>query len=36
LVGQREFIEAKVAYLEAIAAFNEASAGLYRAVGIRP
>jgi len=33
LIGQREFIDVRLAYLEAIAEFNEAVAELYRAIG---
>ncbi len=35
-VGQREFIEAREAYLEAVAAFNAGTAELYRALNSRP
>lgn len=35
-VGQREFIEAREAYLDAVAAFNAAAAELYRALNGRP
>ena len=35
-VGQREFIESREAYLEAVSAFNAATADLYRALNARP
>jgi outer membrane protein TolC len=36
LVGQRELIEAREAYLEAVATLNTAAAALYRAINGRP
>lgn len=36
LVGQREFIDAREAYLDAAATLNAAAAGLYRALNSRP
>jgi len=36
LVGQREFIDAREAYLEAVSALNGAVSDLYRALGTRP
>ena len=35
-VGQREFIESREGYLEAVSAFNAAAADLYRALNARP
>jgi cobalt-zinc-cadmium efflux system outer membrane protein len=35
LVGQREFIESREAYLDAVAALNAATAGLYRVLNAR-
>lgn len=35
-VGQREFIESREGYLEAVSAFNAATADLYRALNARP
>jgi cobalt-zinc-cadmium efflux system outer membrane protein len=35
-VGQREFIETRETYLEAVSALNTATAELYRALGARP
>jgi cobalt-zinc-cadmium efflux system outer membrane protein len=35
-VGQREFIESREGYLEAVGALNAATADLYRALGARP
>src|SRR5206468_4542445 len=35
-VGQREFIEGREAYLDAVGALNAATAELYRALGARP
>jgi cobalt-zinc-cadmium efflux system outer membrane protein len=35
-VGQREFIESREAYLDAVSAFNGAAADLYRALNARP
>jgi len=35
-VGQREFIESREAYLEAVSIFNAAAADLYRALDARP
>ena len=35
-VGQREFIESREAYLEAVSTFNAATAELYRALNARP
>jgi len=35
-VGQREFIESREAYLEAVSTFNAATADLYRALNARP
>jgi cobalt-zinc-cadmium efflux system outer membrane protein len=35
-VGQREFIESREAYLEAVSTFNAATADLYRALNVRP
>ena len=35
-VGQREFIESREAYLEAVSTFNAATAELYRALNVRP